>query len=136
MIRILLSLLMLLPFLCSCARTVDMGPGFSELSAHFVQAVRWQDFPGASKFITEDKRDAFLEQFPRNKDLHMVDARYERVALDEDAGAAETILYIEYYLLPSPTIKEWRWTQQWRRIDGKFPSGSLWLIQSSPPAFP
>ena len=113
-----------------------MGPGFNELSAHFVQAMRWKDFTGASKFVVEGERDAFLEQFPRNKDLHMVDARYERIALNEEAGEAESILNIEYYLLPSPTIREWRWTQQWSRIDGEFPTGSFWQIQSPPPEFP
>jgi hypothetical protein len=136
MTKLLLLLLLLAPLVCACARPAALGPGFAELSGHFAQAVRWQDFQGAAKFVAEDQRETFLEQFPRNKDLHMVDVRYERIALDEAGGAAETVLFVEYYLLPSPALREWRWTQQWRRLDGEFPKGAPWQIQASPPAFP
>ena len=136
MTRIFLLLLALSILMCACTKPVELGPGFSELSGHFVQSVRWQDFQGASKFVSEDQRDAFLEQFPRNKDLHMVDVRFERVALDEGEGEAETILYVEYYMLPSPEVREWRWTQQWQRLGGEFPNAGLWQIQTPPPTFP
>lgn len=136
MIRAFLTTLLFAVLLCSCAKSIDMGPGFKELSTHFAQAVRWQDFPGAAKFIAEEERDAFLKQFPRNKDLHMTDVRYERVAVDEETGEAETILFVEYYMLPSVTIKEWRWTQKWARIDAEFPKGGFWQIESPAPDFP
>jgi hypothetical protein len=113
-----------------------LGPGFDTLSGYFVQAVRWQDFQGASQFLVEDEREEFLEQFPRNKDLHMIDVRFERIELDEDVGEAETVLFVEYYMLPSPTVKEWRWTQQWQRLDSKYPEEDIWLIQAPPPVFP
>lgn len=134
--RVLLLLLLLPVLVCACANSIELGPDFREMSEHFVKSVRWQDFQGASKFVVEDQRDAFLGQFHRNKDLHMVDVRFERVALDEEGGEAETLLFVEYYLLPSPAVREWRWNQQWRRLDGEFPNGDLWQIQTPPPAFP
>lgn len=136
MIRILCLVLLFPILLCSCVPPVDLGPDFDELSSYFIQSVRWQDFQGASKFLSEDERDAFLKQFPRNKDLHMVDVIFERIDLDEELGEAETVMFVEYYMLPSATVKEWRWTQQWRRLEGEFPKGGLWQIESPPPAFP
>lgn len=136
MIRILLSILLLSVLLSACAKPVELGSSFGKMSNHFVESVRWQDFQGASKFMVEDERDAFLQQFPRNKDLHMVDVRFEQVALNEEAGEAETVLFLEYYLLPSVTVKEWRWTQQWQRTDGTFPQEAFWMIQAPPPTFP
>lgn len=144
MIRTILfcALLPLLLSACLSAADFDTAPDFEEVSKLFVQAVRWQDFQGASKLITEDERDAFLEEFHRNKDLHMVDVQFERVDVDEEAGEAETVLLIEYYLLPSPTVKEWRWTQQWLRPKIEDPEGKgepkpgPWQVASPAPSFP
>jgi hypothetical protein len=136
MIRILLSALLSAVMLSSCAKPVELASNFEKMSGHFVNAMRWQDFQGAAKFLVEDQREAFLQQFPRSKDLHVVDARFERIARNEEAGEAETVLFIEYYLLPSVTITEWSWTQQWQRMDGSFTQEDIWLIQTSPPVFP
>lgn len=136
MIRKFLSILLFLALVSGCASPVDMGPGFEKVSGHFAEAVRWKDFQGASRFLVADARDTFLAEFPRDKDLHMVDTRFERMSMDAETGFAEAVLVVEYYMLPSPTIKEWRWTQQWRRADADFPTGGLWQIQSPPPVFP
>lgn len=136
MIRIILSALLFAVLLSACSKPVELSSNFNKMSSHFVKAMRWQDFQGAAKFLVEDQREAFLQQFPRNKDLHMVDARFERIARNEETGEAETILFVEYYLLPSATITEWRWTQQWQRMDGSFAQEDLWLIQTPPPSFP
>lgn len=137
MIRILLSVLLLLILMSGCSKPpVDLGPDFKKFSKDFVRSFRWGDFNGASKFLVEEERDAFLNQFPRNKDLHIIDMYYEKVDLNEDLGEAETVLFFEFYMLPSNTVEEWRWTQQWQRIEGEFPGGGIWLIQTPPPDFP
>lgn len=137
MVRNILSMLLSLALLAGCASPVEMGQGFEKISAHFAEAVRWKDFQGASRFLDADAQTAFLEEFsPHGKDLQMVDTRFERIEMDAEAGTGETVLIVEYYLLPSVTVKEWRWTQQWRRLDGDFPSNGLWQIQTPPPTFP
>lgn len=144
MVRLILlcSLCAVLLSACLSSADLDFSPDFKEVSDLFVQAVRWQDFQGASKLIAADERDAFLEEFHRDKDLHMVDVQFERVDLNEEAGEAEAVLFVEYYLLPSPSLKEWRWTQQWRRAEIEDPEGKdepklgPWQVASPPPAFP
>jgi len=136
MMRIVMAGLMLILLLGACTKIAEQSSDFGKISNHFVESVRWKDFQGAAKFLEEDQREAFLQQFPRNKDLHMVDARFEQVEVNEETGEAETVLFVEYYMLPSVTIKEWRWTQQWQRLSGKFPQEGFWLIQDAPPDFP
>jgi hypothetical protein len=134
--RLPVSMLLLLLLVSACTRPIELGSDFVTMSEHFAEAMRWQDFPGASRFLGTAEREAFLDQFPRNKDLHMVEVSFEEVDLNQAEGRAEAVLLVEYYLLPSVTVREWRWPQQWRRMETSSGGGSMWMIQSPPPAFP
>lgn len=132
--RYALVLWLLLVF--GCTPPLQLGPDFVKQSEYFAEAMRWKDFRTAARFLPSAEQEFFLEQFHRDKDLHMVDVRFEEVDLDPAAGSAQAVLLVEYYLLPSATVREWRWTQQWVRTDAPKSGGTVWQIETSPPAFP
>ncbi|PLX87161.1 MAG: hypothetical protein C0619_15275 [Desulfuromonas sp.] len=134
--RLPLSILLLVLLMPACTRPIELGSDFIKLSDHFAEAMRWQDFHGAARLVVAAERDAFLDEFPSNKDLHMVEVGFEQVDLNQAEGVAGAVLLVEYYLLPSVTVREWRWSQQWRRMDTPSVGGSTWMIQAPPPAFP
>ena len=56
MIRVLLMFLLLAGLLSGCATPAALAPGFETWSDKFLQAMRWQDFPGAARFLKIDLR--------------------------------------------------------------------------------
>lgn len=119
-----------------CAKKVDLGPGYEKTSKQFLQAMRWQDFQGASGFLKEEDRQKLLDSFEELKDLHIVEADYRFSRLDEKEGTAESELILKYYLLPSTRVKDWSWKVDWVLIPADTKQRGTWQVQQSPPAFP
>ena len=134
--RNLLSLLLLCPLLTACLGSVDIGPGLDKISQGFSESMRWRDYPTAADYVHLDVREAFLEQFTEDEDLHVVDSRILSIDMQQHGGRADAVYVMEYYRLPSSQIKKWRWEQQWRLIQEKLTKPGVWLIENEPPKLP
>ncbi|MDA3903453.1 MAG: hypothetical protein PF441_08415 [Desulfuromusa sp.] len=134
--RNLWALLLLCPLLTACLGSVDVGPGLDKISRGFSESMRWSDFPNAATYVHLDVRDAFLEQFQEDEDLHIVDSHILSVNIHQHGGQADAVYVMEYYRLPSSQIKKWRWQQRWRLIQVKVTKPGAWLIENEPPALP
>ncbi len=134
--RILLILMLFCPLLAACIGPVDTGPGLPKIIQRFSESMRWQDYPGAAMYLQQQVRDAFLEQFKEDADLHVVDSRIMSVDLHEDKGWADAEYVLEYYRLPSTRIKKWSWTQHWRLVQEEMMKSGVWLIENAPPPLP
>ncbi len=133
------NLLLLIPLcllLSACLGTVDMGPGLDKISAGFSESMRWQDFPGAAVYVHPDVRAAFLDQFQKDEDLHIVESQILSIDMTGGKGQASAVYEMEYYRLPSSRIKKWQWQQQWRFVQEKMTKPGVWLIENEPPALP
>lgn len=131
-LMVLLSLLLL----TGCARKIDFGPGYDNLSQSFLQAMRWKDFQGAAAYLKDGDQQKLLDSFDKFEDLHIVDAEYQYSRLNKKAGTAESELILKYYLLPSTRIKNWEWKIDWALIPIDTKQRGTWQVQNAPPTFP
>jgi hypothetical protein len=106
--------ILLLLLLAACA--VFNPPAKQRQAAldDFMYALRWQRYPEAAAFMIRDHREAFLDQMEPLKDLNVTEVRLQRAELSEEGLRAETRLEMDYYLLPSTTLKTLRIDQTWR----------------------
>lgn len=137
------SLALLLILLCllaapGCKSVNQMlhPPGKQSESAldDFVYAMRWQQYREASMFMKPEFRKDFLKQFKELKDLTITDVRLMDTVLSEEGKKAEVLIEIEYYLLPSVTLKTFELEQTWTYVEGEnLAPGHFQIITPFPP---
>ncbi|HKL24754.1 MAG TPA: hypothetical protein VJ910_00835 [Desulfuromonadales bacterium] len=80
----------------------------------FVLAMQLEEFSAAAVHLVPDNRQAFLEQFATlDKDLHIIEARIAEMVIGAEGRRAEVALEMDYYLLPSVTVKTFRFDHTW-----------------------
>jgi len=136
MLRNFFILLFVLPFLTACLGSSAAGTTPDKPSEGFSESMRWGDYSGAAVYVAPSVRDAFLEQFQEDDDLHVVDSSVSRIDVGKDPNRVVAYYVMEYYHLPSSQIKKWRWKQQWRLIVDEESKDEVWLIDNKPPTLP
>lgn len=126
----------LLVLLSGCSGPIDTGPGLGTISNQFSEAMRWQDYVGAGRSLQKDVRGAFLEQFQRDEDLHVVESRIISIELNTETGTAEADYRLKFYRLPSLRVQKWQWLQHWQLSRQKALKSNTWLIVNAPPPLP
>lgn len=134
--RNIFTLLLLTLLLTACLSSFKPAAKQDKVSEGFSEAMRWSDFQGAAAYVNLRVRGAFMEQFPEDDDLHIVDSSISSVELGQDEERVDVVYVMEYYHLPSSKIKKWRWTQQWRLIKKNDSDSGAWLIDNEPPPLP
>lgn len=122
--------------LLSCGMVARPGQEFETASRDYVQRLRWMDFAGASRHHAEEYREDFRKRLGELKDLHIVDVRLESLDLREETGRAETSILLEYYLLPSATVRQFRLRQEWSYQGRDSYHSGVWRIISPFSGFP
>lgn len=133
--RFLLVAVIALPLVC-CGWAARPADGFDDARRDFAQRLRWKDFQGAARHLAEEHREAFLAQFSGLDDLNIVDVSYDAVEPRQEVGEAEAWLVLEYYLLPSATVKKLRLHQEWAYLGGDRLHSGRWQVTSVFPTFP
>ncbi len=136
MLRNFFILLFVLPFLTACLGSSAAGTTPDKPSEGFSESMRWGDYSGAADYVAPSVRDAFLEQFQEDDDLHVVDSSVSKIDVGKDPNRVVAYYVMEYYHLPSSQIKKWRWKQQWRLIVDEESKDEVWLIDNKPPTLP
>jgi hypothetical protein len=109
----LILILACLTALFSCNRLYPPEKQGQAAVDDFIYALRWKQFNAAAGFMLPEYRQAFLDRFKDLKDLTIVDVRLIETTLSEEGRRAETVIDMDYYLLPSVTIKTFRFDQTW-----------------------
>ncbi|AMV71056.1 hypothetical protein JCM30471_28750 [Desulfuromonas carbonis] len=122
-------------FLGGCSWMAVPRPDVADAERDFSTRLRWLDFPGAARHLRPEYQEAFREQFAALDGLHITDTRF--VSRDETAsGQIDSRLEIDYYRLPSVTVRTWQFTLAWEYVDlGRWQSG-YWRIATPFPDFP
>ena len=102
----------------------------------FMYALRWLRFQEASRFFSSEHRQAFLDQMDGLKDLNVTDVRLKRWDLKDQGRRAEARLEMDYYILPSATLKTLRIDQTWVYFEAGDAGYSGFLITTPFPKFP
>jgi len=102
----------------------------------FVYALRWQRYPEASQFFVHAQRRAFLDYFESLKDLNITEVRLKRVDQSAEERRAEVRLEVDYYLLPSATLKTLNVDLTWVYFETADADSNSYLITTPFPKFP
>ena len=126
----------ILTLLVACAPMVPPQGQFELARGDFAQRLRWLDFPGAARHLAPVQREDFLRAFADLPDLHITDVRLESAEAGDAGRRVVAWSTIEYYLLPSTTVKTFRFRQEWEYSGGgRFEAGN-WLVVSPFPEIP
>ena len=102
----------------------------------FMNALRWKQYKVAAEFMLPENRKDFLATFNKLKDLHITDVRLLDLQETAEGRRFETSIEMDYYLLPSVSLKTFSFTQDWVYFAGEDSSQKGFRIITSFPDFP
>ena len=102
----------------------------------FMNALRWKQYKVAAEFMLPENRKDFLTTFNKLKDIHITDVRLLDLQETAEGRRFETSIEMDYYLLPSVSLKTFCFTQDWVYFAGEDSSQKGFRIITSFPDFP
>jgi len=102
----------------------------------FMNALRWKQYKVAAEFMLPENRKDFLATFRKLKDIHITDVRLLDLQETVEGRRFETSIEMDYYLLPSVSVKTFSFTQDWVYFAGEDSSQKGFRIITSFPDFP
>ena len=102
----------------------------------FMNALRWKQYKVAAEFMLPENRKDFLATFRKLKDIHITDVRLLDLQETAEGRRFETSIEMDYYLLPSVSLKTFSFTQDWVYFAGVDSSQKGFRIITSFPDFP
>ena len=135
--KMLCSLVLVLILVACSSIMQESTTKLAELSRDdFMNAMRWKQFDVAGSLMLPEHRKNFMKTFVPLKDINIVDVRIIYLQPSEENRRFETTLEIEYFLLPSVTIKTFSFDQTWVYFEGEDPTNQGFLITTPFPDFP
>ena len=110
----------------------------TELSREdFISALRWKQYQDAASHMQPEFRKEFIQTFSAFRDdLHISDVREVAMQSFEDGRRIETVVEMDYTLLPSITLKTFTFDQIWVYTEDSDTSEESFLIVTPFPEFP
>jgi len=124
--RILLVFLLVL--FAACAMLPTHKDDLNKKNDDFMMRVRWLDFPGAALHFEGEARQEFVERFADVDDLKITSFTMARIDIDVPQEKVTVHYLLEYYLLPSATIKKKRFSLVWEQQSSGTPGTDYWRI--------
>ncbi len=112
----------------ACAMLPTHKDDLNKKNDDFMLRVRWLDFPGAALHFDGEDRQDFIEQFEDVEDLKITSFTMARIDVDVPEEKVAIHYLLEYYILPSVTIKKKRFSLAWEQQPGGAPGTSYWRI--------
>ncbi len=136
-----LCCLVLILMLAACAvqqklefnQVTDLGEASRD---DFMKSLRWKRFKIAASLITPEHRQDFMTTFGPLRDINITDVRLAHLQPDADGRRFETTIEMDYYLLPSVTVKTFSFDQTWVYSDGDGSTPKGFFITTPFPEFP
>ena len=102
----------------------------------FMNGMRWKRFKVAASLMKPEYRQDFMATFTPLKDIHIFDVRLIDMQTSEEGRRFETTVEMDYYLLPSVTVKTFQFEQTWVYFEGDDQSLQGFFIVTPFPDFP
>lgn len=102
----------------------------------FMNAMRWKQFDVAGSLMLPEHRKTFMKTFMPLKDIHIVDVRIVYLQPSDKNRRFEMTVEMDYYLLPSVTVKTFSFDQTWDYFEGDGSENKGFLITTPFPDFP
>jgi len=102
----------------------------------FMNALRWKQYKVAAGFMLPENSKDFLATFNKLNDIHITDVRLLDLQETAEGRRFETSIEMDYYLLPSVSVKTFSFDQDWVYFAGEGSSQKGFRIVTSFPDFP
>ena len=103
----------------------------------FISALRWKQYQVAASLMQPEFRQEFIETFTAFKDdLHIADVRQVAMQSFEGGRRIETVIEMDYTLLPSITLKTFTFDQIWVFTEESDTTPGGFFIVTPFPEFP
>ena len=103
----------------------------------FISALRWKQYQVAASLMQPEFREEFIQTFSAFRDdLHISDVRQVAMQSFEDGRRIETVLEMDYTLLPSITLKTFTFDQIWIYTEESETTPGGFFIVTPFPEFP
>jgi hypothetical protein len=120
--------------LVGCGLAAQPEKEFQPVFKDYTERLRWRDYQQVAAYLPEEDRQEFMQRFSEFDTLHIVDVQLESVDFSDEGQRADTTLALEYYLIPSITVKKVRLRQEWSYEGGdRYRSGAWKLVGPFPP---
>ena len=127
----------LVSMLVACSGHIQSPTTLAELSRdEFMDAMRWKRFEVAASLMLPEHRKDFMKTFMPLKDFQVTDVKIISLQPSDENRRFEMTIEMEYYLMPSVTVKTFSFDQTWVYFDGDDPTQQGFLITTSFPDFP
>ncbi|MDT8444818.1 MAG: hypothetical protein RQ722_11015 [Desulfuromonadales bacterium] len=128
---------MLALLLAGCSSHVQPTAELGEMSRDdFISAMRWKRFKVAASLMQPEHRRGFMKTFSSLKDVDITDVRLIDLQVSEEGWRFETTIEMDYYLLPSVTVKTFSFDQTWLFFTGDDSELQGFFIATPFPDFP
>ena len=134
--KVLSGFVMLLSLLACSGLVKPVGEIGEASRDDFMNAMRWKQFKVATEFMLPENRKDFQATFKKVKDIHITDVRLLDLQSSAEGRRFETVIEMDYYLLPSVSLKTFSFEQTWVYFDGEESAREGFLIITSFPDFP
>jgi hypothetical protein len=130
--------LVLILLVAACGSRVQTPPDkLAEMSRNdFISAIRWKQYQVAASLMKPEFREEFLNTFNPLKDLNIVDVRLVDLKTFQENRRFESTIEMDYFILPSITVKTYIFKQTWVFFNGEDPALQGFLIVTPFPKFP
>jgi hypothetical protein len=129
--------LILVLILAACSSHTKPTEDLGEMSRDdFMNAMRWKRYNVAAGLMQPEYAEDFLKTFRALKDIHIVDVRLIDVKRSAEGYHFETTMEMDYYLLPSVTVKTYSFDQSWQFFGEESSKEQAFFIVSPFPDFP
>jgi len=123
-----MMLVFMLVLVSACAMLPTHKDDLNKKNDDFMLRVRWLDFPGAALHFEGEDRQEFIEQFEDVEDLKVTHFTMARIDVDVPEEKVTIHYRLEYYVLPSATIKKKRFSLTWEQQASGMPNSAYWRI--------
>lgn len=96
----------------------------------FAQSLRWGDVQATARFFADPYDQDYLDRYRSRDDLNMTDVSLSEVHMSPERDQAQVRLRIEYFLLPSASLRRLDIEQHWEMLPGGLPGSQSWRIHT------
>jgi hypothetical protein len=123
--------------LTACSGPAKPSEDIGEMSRDdFMNAMRWKQYRVAASLMQPEYGQDFLKTFRALKDIHIVDVRLLDVKTSAEGRRFETTMEMDYYLLPSISVKTFSFDQTWEFFSKDDSKAQAFFIVTPFPDFP
>ena len=130
---ILVALLLLTT---ACTMLPSHKDDFTKKNEDFMMRVRWLDIPGASLHFEKEYRQELVERFEESEDLKITGFEMARADIDIPEEKVVVHYRLEYYILPSVTVKKKKFSLTWEQPAVDSSGNAYWRITEPFPELP